>query len=282
MARSVRWLLLACILLCTAFPCVSRALTPNDMLESALSMLEDGNPFLERYNAETGRSVQARFEHGCPYFWGGRSEARLLTVMSAWKSSPGYYIKDQSYVYGFDCTGFVQWVLLQTGHQPLGAISDALALPVPSPLDIEGSGRATGADLSRLLRPGDVLAIHHHRNSYHVAMYIGTLREYGYTEKDVSAELLTLLDHPLIIHCTVSSDYYIRYEDYIEDTYEGAVYPPDGGVIVSVVAPRALAPYTEINPDNDHTSYFLLDDYQLQVYDLSADEQTRWLRWPQR
>ena len=125
-----------------------------------------------------------------------------------------------------------------------------------------------------------MLAIRHHGSSYHIAMYIGTLRQYGYTEECTTASIRALLDYPLIIHCTVSSDYYIRYESYIEDAFDTIVYPPDGGVIVSVVAPVSMATDKEINPDNGMTSYCLLDGYRLQIYDLSRDTETRWIRWP--
>ena len=250
------------------------------MLESALSMLEKGNPILEHYNMTTGRDVQARFDLGCPYFWGGKSERKLLDVMQCLQPSPGYYVKGRSYLYGFDCSGFIQWLLYTHGYRQLKSISQALAEPESAGMDIEGADSAHGAALTALLQPGDLLAVEHKPGSYHIAMYIGTLRQYGYQEDQVSGALTAWLDAPLIIHCTVSSDYYIRYEAFIEDMYDWYVYPPDGGVIVSVMADRGAAPYTERNPDNDMTTYFLLEDYRLQAYDASADRQVRWMRWP--
>ena len=181
---------------------------------------------------------------------------------------------------GFDCSGFIQWLLYTHGYRQLKSISQALAEPESAGMDIEGTDSAQGAALTALLQPGDLLAVEHKPGSYHIAMYIGTLRQYGYQEDQVSEALTAWLDAPLIIHCTVSSDYYIRYEAFIEDMYDWYVYPPDGGVIVSVMADRGAAPYTERNPDNDMTAYFLLEDYRLQAYDASADRQVRWMRWP--
>ena len=278
--RRCTLLILALSLLCLLAPVRAEELTQNDLLEAALSHLEKGNPLLEHYNQVTGRSVEARFELGCPYFWGGRAESRLGTVMNAWQSSPGYYIKGYPYIYGYDCNGFIGWLLRSHGFQPLGSISGALYSPSSPATDIEGSRTARGKELSARLQIGDVLAIRHHGSSYHIAMYIGTLRQYGYTEEGTTASIRALLDYPLIIHCTVSSDYYIRYESYIEDAFDTIVYPPDGGVIVSVVAPLSMATDEEINPDNDTSPYCLLDGYRLQVYDLSRDTETRWIRWP--
>ncbi len=278
--RRCTLLILALSLLCLLAPVRAEELTQNDLLEAALSHLEKGNPLLEHYNQVTGRSVEARFELGCPYFWGGRAESRLGTVMNAWQSSPGYYIKGYPYIYGYDCNGFIGWLLRSHGFQPLGSISGALYSPSSPATDIEGSRTARGKELSARLQIGDVLAIRHHGSSYHIAMYIGTLRQYGYTEEGTTASIRALLDYPLIIHCTVSSDYYIRYESYIEDAFDTIVYPPDGGVIVSVVAPVSMATDEEINPDNGMTSYCLLDGYRLQIYDLSRDTETRWIRWP--
>lgn len=258
------------------------ALQPDPLLEDALSMLESGNPFISHYNQVTGNSVKERFPLGCPYLWGGKGERNLIRIIQAWQSSPGYYKQGEYYLYGFDCSGYIQWLLSVNSRAPFYSISGTLALPEHPELDIAGASEAQGAELSALLIPGDIVAISHSRGSYHVAMYIGTLRQYGYTADQLPEELKSFADYPLIIHCTVSSDYYIRYEDYIEEAYEMYVAPPDGGVIVSLLVSRDAAPYREINPDNGETAYFLLDGYRLQAYDLAADRRFRWVRWPEK
>ena len=36
------------------------------VLDAALSMLEEGNPFLVHYNEDTGADIKARYPLGCP------------------------------------------------------------------------------------------------------------------------------------------------------------------------------------------------------------------------
>ena len=46
-------------------------LEASPLLDSALSLLEEGNFFTARYNEITGSDVQAVFPLGVPYLWGG-------------------------------------------------------------------------------------------------------------------------------------------------------------------------------------------------------------------
>ena len=74
----------------------------SDLLDAAFSMLEKGNPFLDAYNEITGAGVEARFELGLPYFFGGKHDTSMkggeplvfsrepLYVKTAW--GRGYYI----------------------------------------------------------------------------------------------------------------------------------------------------------------------------------------------
>ena len=59
-------------------------------LDAALSMLEKGNPFLERYDEVTGADISARYEYGCPYLFAGSSVKDIGTVTRAWDSSIYY------------------------------------------------------------------------------------------------------------------------------------------------------------------------------------------------
>ena len=61
------------------------------VLDAALSMLEEGNPFLARYNAENHADIQARFPLGCPYFWGGRRVNRILQKANPEQNSDYYH-----------------------------------------------------------------------------------------------------------------------------------------------------------------------------------------------
>ena len=43
------------------------SMNASPVLDAALSLLEEGNPFLIRYNIITGSAVQARMPYGVPY-----------------------------------------------------------------------------------------------------------------------------------------------------------------------------------------------------------------------
>ncbi len=275
-----RLFLLCLLCLFTVFAAQGDGLVPgDDCLEAALVMLEETNPFLLGYSQVTGKSLEAVCPLGCPYLWGGKSERRLLEAIFAWQSSPAYYVKGQSYLYGMDCSGFVQYIMRATGNPKVESISSLLNLPQGAGYDIEGTQKREGKELAECLHPGDLLAICHRRGHYHVGMYIGTLRDYGFTQENLPEALGPFVDYPLLIHCTTSGAYYERYEDYIEDMYDRKVYPPDGGVIVSVLTGQEDAPFEAWTPDNDPVRYFDLGGYVLTAYDISGDLETRWIRW---
>ena len=49
---------------------------PSDLIEAAFELLEDGNPFVRRYEEQTGRKIEPLFPYGVPYFYGGLSGAK--------------------------------------------------------------------------------------------------------------------------------------------------------------------------------------------------------------
>ncbi len=259
--------------------CGETLLSRDRCLEAALVMLEEDSPFIRGYREATGRKIEALCPLGCPYLWGGKAETRLLETIFAWQSSPAYYVKGQSYLYGLDCSGFIQYIMRSTGNPKVESISTLLGLPENAGYDIEGAEEKKGEELAACLQPGDLLAVCHKRGAYHVGMYIGTLAVYGYTTETLPEDLRPYLHYPLMIHCTTSGAYYERYEDYIEDLYDRKVYPPDGGVIVSVLTEGENAPYEAWTPDNDPVRYFDLNGYVLSAYDTSKDLKTRWVRW---
>ena len=95
------------------------------VLDVALSMLEEGNPFLVRYNKDTGAEIEARFPLGCPYFWGGRHVEKILEPAAPEQESD-YYKPDQQYLYGLDCAGYTRWITEQMGYTPHDSISNLL------------------------------------------------------------------------------------------------------------------------------------------------------------
>ena len=218
----------------------------SDILDRALSLLEEGNAFLTRYNAFTGAAVEPLFSLGVPYFWGGRSYNILTerwpeyTTREAWQSSLNYYRKGTVYLYGFDCTGLVRCILLKTGHAVGDSIRDLgdyrycaqhhvwCSLKKPLPEDWK--------EIAEGLEVGDVLQVHHPNS--HVMMYIGTLRDFGYTEEQLPA-LAGALDDPLMIQSGENPAAYDRFHHFLALQREGrlswAEVPPDGGASICIL-----------------------------------------------
>lgn len=266
------------VLLCLAISPASCA-DRSRYLDVALSFLEEGNPFLLRYNEQTGAGIQARFELGCPYFWGGRQLSAILRPASPGSSSD-YYKTDQKYLCGFDCVGFTRYINLKTGYAEHPPVSGMLNRSLYTECIIRGAAKAHGDELASLLRLGDILAIQHPSGGFHSAMYCGTLSYYGHTETTLPEELIPYINYPLLIHCTGSSDYHLRYKAWLEAQGMDDIEPPYGGVIVTIldVPPEAA---TASTPEAIGLSApcFDLEGYHLQITDLAQEKQYRWIRW---
>lgn len=236
------------------------------MLNHAFTLLEEGNPFRERYNRITGENVQARMPLGAPYFWGAQDE-RLFAkepdyvVLPAWQNSPAYYRAGTKYIYGFDCVGFVKWVWKET----YGASMPARAfLYADTGHQIRNS--ASGEEplwdgLADELAPGDLLLIEHGNGGHHIAIYTGTLRMYGYSAEEIP-ELKDELDAPLVIHCSTNAQISNRFAGLIAHglpKYRCATVT-DGGVCVSLVVPDCTKVPGLVHQQNQDTRYYTLPD----------------------
>ncbi|MCQ2453782.1 MAG: C40 family peptidase [Clostridia bacterium] len=184
----------------------------------------------------------ARFRYGCPYFYGGYNENILLKVYRTWQNSH-YYLMSNRYLGGFDCIGFARWVHTTAGDATLPAISK-----------VRAEGRNNLVDVSSLpyeewqnvLLAGDCVNIAYSGGGYHIGIYIGTLREFGFTAEDVGEPLVPYLDHPLIIHCGMNNFHTAWYAKYLSENGLTSVTPPDGGVTISVMGvDYENCPYTE-------------------------------------
>ena len=101
----------------------------------------------------------------------------------------------------------------------------------------------------------------------HILMYIGTLRQYGYTA-ETAPELADYLDYPLMISCYNDPNSKERMQRYIDENGLDA-RPNLGGVTVSIVGvPDAKAPHMRDDGAKEFY-YFELGDYQLSVYDVT-------------
>ena len=212
-----------------------------EMLKNAFTVLEEGNPFVERYNRITGENVKARMAQGAPYFWGAQ-EAHLFAkepeyvVVPAWQDSPAYYKTGVLYMYGFDCVGFVKWAWKETYGQDMPARAALYKDTANQIRNTEtGEGPLWDGCLETLI-PGDLLLLEHTGGGHHIAIYMGTLRMYGYTTEEVP-ELADRLDVPLVIHCTTNAQVSDRFADLIAHglpKYHCATVT-DGGVCVSLL-----------------------------------------------
>jgi cell wall-associated NlpC family hydrolase len=254
---------------------------PSPVLDAAFSLLEAGNPLLERYNRLTGSAVEAHFEYGVPYFFGGRAFDNILRVMNPWQNSR-YYKKQNYYVYGFDCAGLTQWVLRQAGCPTHPGASEILenrqqyadkllpfdGLPLNSiPLD------ARAGDLLVLRKP----------DGYHMMLYMGTLRDYGCLETGLPEPLQCYLDNPLMIHSGENHFYYDRYAAWVAKNIKiTKVSLPDGGAMLSVLADTAPSPLKKARVPGEtgkEVLYFDLEGYPMTVYDPSRAISSQWVRW---
>lgn len=242
------------------------SLRAHPLLEDALSLLEEGNPFLLRYNLLTGSQVKPRMAFGVPYLFGGQAANHVFAkepdyiVQAAWNNSPAYYRKGTMYLYGFDCVGFAKW--LWNGHfQGAWPTVDVLLESRPRQLwNSAGKPMPAWEELPALLTPGDMLIYRH--PGTHVVFYVGTLRQYGYTEAEVDPSLARWLDWPLVIHSGTNAGVARRFAWLIENglsKYRVAA-DTDGGVAVSLLGvDPAQAPY-HIHQQNQDTAYFTLPD----------------------
>ena len=171
------------------------------VLDAALSMLEEGNPFLTRYNEDTGAGIEARYPLGCPYFWGGRDTEKILEPAHPEQESDYYKTENQD-LYGLDCAGFTRWVVEQAGYTPHDSISNLLNKNKYKEYVIYKAAKKTGNKRVEELNVGDILCIQHEDGRYHSAMFIGTLLDYGYTARSLPEDLRPYLHYPLLIHAT--------------------------------------------------------------------------------
>ena len=282
--KTARFLSLLAAVMLLLLP-VSGQAERSRFLDAALSMLEEGNPFLTHYNEETGAEIQARFPLGCPYFWGGWKAGRILQPARPDQNSD-YYHSDRQYLYGMDCAGLTRWIMQQAGYERHDSIANLLDTSQYSELVVSHAKKNTGKERSRWLQPGDLVALRHASGGYHIAMFIGTLLDFGYTKKNLPEALVPYLHHPLVIHCTGSSDYHERYRLWLEESGRTDIVPPFGGVIVSLldVPAEAATGFTPDVPDVPELKKpcFDLEGYRLEILDLSAEKRQRWIRWRQK
>ena len=296
--RGIRILaaLLAAVLL-TSFSAAALAEKKerSDLLEAAFELLEKGNPFAKRYAELTGHKIQPLFPQGVPYFYGGLSGAKGNGwfymaypdyFIKKCESGSGYFQVGKYYFYGLDCTGFTRHVYKACGkpaHPGLNDMMNQWELRRYHVYDHrKGSEAPPAGQLKDTLQVGDLFVVKHEKTkSRHIMMYIGTLRDYGYTAEDEHG-LSDWLDYPLVIHCGNSPFYGKRFQKLIDKYPEkyGKATTTDGGVAVSI-----LGPAPEDAPKHKHVqktdySWFPMNDggYQLTVVNMTDVKYYCWYR----
>ena len=278
------------ILLCLT-AAASAEVQRHPLLDSAFKLLEKDNIFQRRYNELTGAQVTSLFDTGMPYLYGGAPDKRLMSrypefaKRKAWETTD-YYRKDRVYVYGLDCFGFSNWVRKDAGLPKLPTAAEILNYWDKRDQDLWTGGWNWPFDPKPLPAPekmheelqiGDVLIMRaKHR---HIMLYIGTLRDYGFTSEEVP-ELADYLDYPLGIHCSAHPRYSAVFEIYIEEhpEYFFNCETTDGGVNVSILyVPPEAAPYHEHIQVTDF-DYFLIDEGRYQMT-IRPTEDLRAFTW---
>lgn len=266
-------LLLLCLFL--ARPAWAAALTRSPLLDAGLSLLEEGNALIDRYNLLTGAQIQARYPLGLPYFFGGRYESRFLKVFEAWQDS-GFFRTGRKYLGGLDCYGLAEWLARAAGQEappPLGEWTGKAQRFSDHLLPLDG----VPYELLHLqLDIGDYLVLRHGYN--HVMIFIGTLRDYGYAGSDLPRALSPYLDHPLFLQSGVNHYQGAWYSQYIADRGYRDVYTTDGGVCLALWGvPIESAPFSA-QPQQALCRFFRLDGTALMVPDMREYTLVRYYR----
>ena len=286
--------LIAAVLLCCSCMAGLAELRRNEYLDVALSMLEEGNPFLTRYNQVTESSIQVRFPQGIPYFSGGQNQTPIFakypeyTTRKSWLKD-GWQLKDENYIYGFDSYGFVNWVWGEVNGDDLDPMDELYKEKYHYERHIWCRDvypyTPFYEKIAEELQPGDLFVSNDGAN--HVMLYIGTLRDYGY-EEERWPKLAAWLDYPLVIH----SQYFqpacaARFAELIKygpNKYRSCK-TTQGGVTVSLLyVPVKQAEKHEKRTVNDtelEAWYFKLeDDTLLTLVDTDSVRNWCWYREP--
>ncbi len=268
---------------------------PSDLIEAAFELLEEGNPFAVRYGKLTGHRIEALFPWGVPYFFGGLTGARG----SGWfylsypdyhihicTKGSGYFHEGTAYFYGLDCGGFTRHVYKACHKAPHPSLSDMMIQWEYRRYHLydhlEGNEAPPCGQLKDTLAAGDLLVVKHEGSGYrHIMMYIGTLRDYGYTAEEEPG-LAAWLDYPLVIHCGLSPFYGERFQQLIDRYPEkyGKATTTDGGVAVSILGPQPEDAPEHGHVQNTDYDWFTMNDggYQLTVINLSDVKYYCWYR----
>lgn len=242
----------------------------QQIYETSLSMLEEGSPFVSKYDDTAGSLMEVSLPLGVPYYYAGGSEDKFLHRFFP-STTTHYYLDSHMYLCGLDCVGMTRLVYEKSGLERHPSITDILRHGLGTDL----LRKHSPADWYMFLQPGDLIGVKHGTN--HIMMYLGTMRQFGFTQSE-AGEAADLLDWPLVIHCGGNPFYYDRYQGYIEEQGYRNTMPPDGGVTVSVIRQTdADAPNSTDTWWGKHFGWYLLKgDQPLLVFRLEDCTELAW------
>lgn len=293
MMKRLRSLMLVLMLVVLLMPAAQAEVQRNPILDTALACLEEDNIFLRRYNALTGAEIGPLFPAGVPYVFGGQDAEKMLAAYPDYATrrcleTTRFYRAGAYYLDGFDCSGFCRYVYAQNGLGTIDTLSNMSLKYKYYPKELGGDGshlfnHHTGMppyeQLHETLRVGDLLVSD--PRARHIMMYIGTLRDFGFTEEELGEELTPYIDYPLVIHCGPNPMYGERIQAVIDGNpiYSGCV-TTDGGVSVSIVGIAVEDAPCQVHTGITDFGYFPMDDgkYFLTVWDLEVCSTYCWFR----
>ena len=288
-------MLLAVMLLVSLIGTAGAEKKNTDLLEAAFELLEEGNPFVRRYEEMTGKDIEPLFPYGVPYFFGGLSGSKGNGwfymaypdyFVKLCEKGSGYFQPGKRYFYGLDCTGFTRHVYKACGREAHPTLSDMMTLWELRRYHVydsrEGNEMPPYEQLKDTLQIGDLLVIKHEATrSRHIMMYIGTLRDFGYTAEEEPA-LAAWLDYPLVIHCGLSPFYGERFQKLIDGYPEkyGRCTTTDGGVAVSILGPAPEDASVHEHVQKTDYNWFVMNDggYILTAVNMSDVKYYCWYR----
>lgn len=285
--------ILCAVLIALPIGAVQAEVERHMLLDEAFMMLEKGNIFVRRYNEITGAEIDPWFELGVPYFFGGGTTGPSLLIaypdyrlINSWQNGGGFK-KENIYLLGLDCRGFINYIYDKLGYEHLAPLQDIFLKAEHRNYFLyshrEGMHLPNDwEEVTRNLQIGDLLVAAN--SSRHVMMFIGTLADYGFTAEEEPA-LADYLHYPLVIHSSPNPQLRQRFINLIDTTpkYRGCTYP-NGGVAVSILGvPLDAAEYLG-NVGTAKYYGFRLDEedkLDLTIWDFSKATYYAWYRRPQ-
>ena len=268
-------LLMTLIMLFAALP-AQAVIERNEYLDVAFTCLEEGNPFLTRYNEITGADIQPIVKCGVPYFFGGQNVDNLFKVMKLREDST-YGKTGEKQLVGFDCIGFTRWIQDEVGDKRTPSLYDMMNKYGEYGKYMLNDLREE-TDFNKVaeqLKIGDFLV--GNIKGRHILMYMGTLRDYGYTE-ETAGDLKDYLGYPLFINCGNDPNYIERTREYLKEVDKTYADPNRGGVTVSI-AGLTYEGAPHMRDDGAKPFYYYdLNGYQVSVYDLTVASSFRYWR----